>query len=131
MSWSVRSLRFLSALCLALIVYSAIPHLHADAASAPAYHGYGHAAHPAAHHADDATGLAPDDSHDSHSSSTALDGEPCALCRGQVGRELAAPAPVAIRLESRDEIRREWAPAGCLAERLFARRHPARGPPIA
>ncbi len=138
MSWTSHSLRFVSALCVALIAYTAIPHFHSDLhpghearrqslgqmlASAPRLSTDDSRA------TDDS--LAPDDSHDSHSSSVSVDSHPCALCRGQVGRGLAATAPALPRLENADDRGCEPAPAASHAERIFARRHPARGPPLA
>lgn len=136
MSWSARRLRSLSAFCLALLVYSAIPHFHADSGSLPSCQSFdgGHSfgsSHAAGNsHAIDES-LAPDVGHESHSSSASLDGEPCALCRGQVGRELAASAPGLIPLADVEDSGREWTPTAGRAERIFARRHPARGPPLA
>jgi hypothetical protein len=144
MAWTSHSLRFVSALCVALIAYTAIPHFHADLHP-------GHEARPQSlEHTpapaprlspDDSRApddsltvgdsLAPDDSHDSHSSNASVDSHPCALCRGQIGRGLAATAPAPPRLEDADDRGCEPAPAASHAERIFARRHPARGPPLA
>ena len=124
MSWFAHRLRSLSALCLALLVYSAIPHFHADSAAPTSRDFFDHRL--SVHES-----LSPDVGHDSHTSSASLDGEPCALCRAQAGRELLATAPALISLEALDETSREWAPTASRAERIFARRHPARGPPLA
>ncbi len=134
MSWSARRLRSLSAFCLALLVYSAIPHFHADCASLPSRQSFdgrfdGSVSIDTRLPADES--LAPDVGHESHSSSASLDSEPCALCRGQVGRELAASAPGLIPLAVVEDSGREWTPAASRAGRIFARRHPARGPPLA
>ena len=139
MSWSARRLRSLSALCLALLVYSAIPHFHADSGSFPSSRqfvdGSFGASPDASVFADNRLrvdeSLSPDLGHDSHTSSPSLDNEPCALCRGQVGRDLLASAPGPVRIESADDTGHDWAPTASRAERLFARRHPARGPPLA
>ena len=136
MSWSARRLRSLSAFCLALLVYSAIPHFHADSAATTARDSFDHrlsAQSGQAVHDSQAIdeSLAPDVGHDSHTSSASLDGEPCALCRAQVGRELLTTAPALLPLEAVDEAGREWTPTASRAERIFARRHPARGPPLA
>lgn len=145
MAWTSQNLRFVSALCVALIAYSAFPHFHADLQP-------GHGARPQSlEHtlastptSDPATGspivepasnadasLTPDDRHDSHSPSTTVDTHPCALCRGQIGRELAAATPALPQLEEADDRGCEPAPAASHAERIFARRYPARGPPLA
>ena len=124
MLWSARRLRSLSAFCLALLVYSAIPHFHADSAAPTSRDFFDHRL--SVHES-----LSPDVGHDSHTSSASLDGEPCALCRAQVGRELLTTAPALLPLEAVDEVGREWTPTNSRAERIFARRHPARGPPLA
>ena len=145
MAWTSHSLRFVSALCVALIAYTAIPHFHADLhpdhearpqslertlAQAPTSDPA--TGSPIVEHASNADdSLAPDDSHDSHSSNASVDGHPCALCRAQIGRGLAATAPAPPRLEDADDRGCEPAPAASHAERIFARRHPARGPPLA
>ena len=135
MWWSARRLRSLSALCLALLVYSAIPHFHADSGSLPysrqTFGGSFDVGVSADNRLPVDESLAPDVGHESHSSSASLDSEPCALCRGQVGRELAATAPGLIPLAVAEDSGREWTPTASRAERIFARRHPARGPPLA
>ena len=135
MWWSARRLRSLSALCLALLVYSAIPHFHADSGSFPSSRQYFGGSFDVSVFAGNRLpvdeSLAPDVGHESHSSSASLDSEPCALCRGQVGRELAATAPGLIPLAVAEDSGREWTPTASRAERIFARRHPARGPPLA
>ena len=135
MLWSARRLRSLSAFCLALLVYSAIPHFHADSGSLPSSRQFFGGSFDDSVFADNRLpvdeSLAPDVGHDSHTSSASLDGEPCALCRAQVGRELLTTAPALLPLEAVDEAGREWTPTASRAERIFARRHPARGPPLA
>ena len=135
MWWSARRLRSLSALCLALLVYSAIPHFHVDSGSLPSsrqtFGGSFDVSVFAGNRLPVDESLAPDVGHESHSSSASLDSEPCALCRGQVGRELAATAPGLIPLAVAEDSGREWTPTASRAERIFARRHPARGPPLA
>lgn len=135
MWWSAHRLRSLSALCLALLVYSAIPHFHADSGSLQSSRQYFGGSFDVSVSADNRLpvdeSLAPDVGHESHSSSASLDSEPCALCRGQVGRELAATAPGLIPFAVAEDSGREWTPTASRAERIFARRHPARGPPLA
>jgi hypothetical protein len=129
MSRTSRSLRILGAWCVALLLYSALPHLHAPESGqarsfelAFARDAQSTAATPE---------LSADDRHESHSSTHPGDEHPCALCRSPQGRMHAALAPPPAdfdvadrRLAARpDEIAR--------AEQLFARRHPARAPPVA
>jgi hypothetical protein len=122
-----RSLRILSALVVALLLYAAVPHRHAAGSAVKseldlALRQGGDAATPE---------LSADDRHDAHSSTLAGDEHPCALCRAAQGRLHAAPAPTLITLDlARDPV--ATPPLEFLrAEQLFARRHPARAPPLA
>jgi hypothetical protein len=120
------SLRTLSALCVALLLYAAVPHLHANGnVRVPPLGGRVTSVAAATPE------LSADDRHDAHTSTLAGDEHPCALCRAPQGRLQAAPPPT---LFSVDIARRSLA-APILeiarAEQLFARRHPARAPPAA
>ncbi|MBK7949359.1 MAG: DUF2946 family protein [Deltaproteobacteria bacterium] len=136
MTWTRQILRAWSALCLALVVYGATPHVHheADAArSGPsvAEGSAGGLADGDAPTTDAASGLRRDDAHDSHSSTASTDGHPCTLCRDKSDRELAAPATVAIPLATPTALRIDRLDVAARVELLLARRHPARAPPLA
>lgn len=131
MKRSTRSLRILSALCLALLLRAAIPHLHEAADARPT---------PSTRALEIALGadgdarlaeLSADERHESHSSTRAGDEHPCTLCRSPQGRLLAVPAPAPFALDV--VVAPAVAPPAPLAraEERFARRHPARAPPVA
>lgn len=113
-------LRIASLLGLALLLYAATPHLHASAGSIA---GAG---------AESATPrLLADDAHDEHSPLD-LDGEhPCTLCRDQSAHApaltAARPDPVLDAAASRTPRSEDPVASGV----RFARRHPARAPPVA
>ncbi len=129
-----RNLRIVSALCLALLLYAAIPHSHG---TAPA-HGTGpidsHATGPIpvadAAFAPDAVLLA-DLAHESHSSSLDRETHPCTLCREGSARALPAQAAERPRLAEREKSPCPLAPSAPRPERLLAERHAARAPPRA
>jgi len=124
MATTRKLLRTLSALCLALVVYAATPHVHAEPESArierfeaPLEAGSGN--------------LISDDVHESHSSTASLDEHPCTLCRNKGEREVAAPTPLPFVLAA-SPARLVAAPfVAHRVEMLLVRRHPARGPPLA
>lgn len=131
-------LRSVSALCLALLVYAAIPHSHAGHLE-PAAGSSERAERVAPNAADErvapASGvvavLLADEAHETHSSSAALQAEPCTLCRNIAERGIdsapATPQRVAV-------IERSACPSAPAAKRpalLLAARHPARAPPRA
>ena len=116
MAWTRRTIRIVSALLIALLAYAAIPHFHLDPP--------------------DAGGLASavllaDEAHDSHSSGSLVDTDPCALCRDASARTLAATPPELFRLEACETARCESFFAPRRPELLLAERHPARAPPRA
>lgn len=136
MAWTRQILRAWSALCLALVVYGAAPHVHRgdDSARLGASIAEGAAGGVAAGDApfDDATGgLRRDDAHESHSSTASTDGHPCTLCRDKSDRELAAPAAAPLPLAAPAALQIVRLDVAVRAELLLARRHPARGPPLA
>lgn len=124
-------LRAFVGLCLALLGHGAIPHLHhaherpaalAAATEAPAAVASGATA---------PSQLSADDHHETHSSRNQAEQSPCTLCRERSARELAtvpAPPPLPEAIDAAPPIP---APTTLRAELLFARRHPARGPPAA
>ncbi len=139
-----QSLKSVSVLCLALLVYAALPHFHAghgerfsaemDRAaaaeragiSAPPAAGGPCAATPA-----DSPALRADEAHETHSSSASLESEPCTLCRNVAARGLE-PIPATLPRVALDE--RSPCPPALAAKRparLLAARHPARAPPQA
>lgn len=146
MSRTRKLLRTLSALALALVLYAAVPHVHAEpdgagpvlatasldalaelATRAPSTGmADSEAAEPAANGE-----LVSDDAHESHSSTAPLDEHPCALCRNKAGREVAAPAPLAFAIEASPARRIAASFVAPRVELLLVRRHPARGPPLA
>jgi hypothetical protein len=128
MSWTRTNLRISSALYLALLVYAAIPHFHADLHSDL---GPNHAERPAAIGALPADGvLVADEAHESHSPSPVLDAHPCALCRDKTARAMAVVHPEPFRLEVCERSPCEPGSSALRAELLLARRHPARAPPL-
>jgi hypothetical protein len=136
MAWTRQILRTWSALCLALVVYGATPHVHREAdavglGSSFAEGSAGGATADAAPIADAASGLSRDDAHESHSSTASTEGHPCTLCREKGDRELAAPAAVPLPLATPTALRIVRLDVAARAELLLARRHPARGPPLA
>jgi len=138
MSSRPKSLRAIGALCLALLLYAAVPHSHGDAAHDSRARGAhaqpasdANAAAAPAPLAPSAPGIAPDDAHDSHSSTSLAESHPCALCREGHGRALAPPADASAPIPADAPIRFAPRDAAPHAERLLARRHPARAPPQA
>lgn len=158
MTWTRRSLRALSALALALLLYAATPHVHLAAhgaepaarrplATAPSF-----AADPSAalqtedarrpeardasmrgaHGAQRASAaLSSDDAHESHRLTQTGDGHPCTLCRNGVHRVATHVAPTAFWLTPTAAARREAPRLEAWPARPLARRHAARAPPIA
>ena len=142
MAWTRRKLRTTSALCLALLFYAAIPHLH-DPLHDTAYAASGSDSRPArpadrtagvaAHAATDAAApvLRADLAHESHSSDPALDAHPCALCRDPSARALAAVSAVRVCPVSHATVSCDAVESVLHPELLLARRHPTRAPPRA
>ncbi len=136
MSRTRQSLKFVSALCLALLVYAAIPHFHGPhGAGAPLpiespagaeATTLGAPAAPAP-----AAVLLADLAHESHSSSPERDTHPCTLCRDGASRALPAPAEAKLRPAPDDARSRPLAPAEPFRELRLAERHAARAPPRA
>jgi hypothetical protein len=136
MAWTRQILRIWSALCLALVVYGATPHVHREADAGRlgpsiAEGSAGGAAAGGAPFADPASGLHRDDAHESHSSTASTEGHPCTLCRDKGDRALAAPAGAPLPLATPTALRIVRLDVAARAELLLARRHPARGPPLA
>lgn len=128
-------LRSVSALCLALLVYAAIPHFHAghlEAAAGGAEHAAPDAADaPAAGAFPTPAALLADEAHETHSSSAALEAEPCTLCRN-VAESALEPAPATPQRVAASS--RAACPPAAAAKRpalLLAAHHPARAPPRA
>lgn len=137
-------MRILGALCVALLLYSATPHLHAAEGDRLAGRSFADSTSIAAEHA--AHGLAPaadgersarpagllsDDAHDTHSASALVDAHPCTLCRNTASR-IAPPPPAAlVRLVARVLAVAARAPVASRPELVVARRHPSRAPPLA
>ncbi len=128
-------LRSVSALCLALFVYATIPHFHAGHLEAAAGSAERAAPDAADSPASLALGASPvllaDEAHETHSSSVALEAEPCTLCRNVAERALA-PAPATPQRVAATS--RSTSPPASAAKRpalLLAARHPARAPPRA
>jgi len=115
MKGPAHSFRTIGALCLALALYAAVPHFHAESASAPAH-----------------ARLAPDDAHESHSPVHVADAAPCTLCRTGPARASAPPPPALVHAIPISPPRRiEPAPLVARPELLLARSHPTRAPPLA
>ena len=134
MSRTRRSLRILSALCLALLLYAAIPHSHG---SGPAYRAEPIES-PAAVRSELPAGagasaaiLLADLAHESHSSTLELESHPCTLCREGSARALAAQPAARLLLTDPEKSPRALAPLPRRSERLLAARHAARAPPRA
>jgi hypothetical protein len=134
MSRTRRSLRIVSALCLALLFYAAIPHSHgsgpahrAEPIDAPAAVRIGLAAGAIASPAI----LLADLAHESHSSTLELESHPCTLCREGSARAVAAQPAARLRLADLEKSPCPLASSTRRAERLLAERHAARAPPRA
>lgn len=133
-----QSLKSVSVLCLALLLYAALPHLHLGhaeslspaperfAAAAPAVAGTPIAAAPAG-----SPVLSADDAHETHSSSASLESEPCTLCRNVAARSVEAIPATPERVALPDRSPCPPAPAAQRPALLLAARHPARAPPQA
>ena len=113
----LRSLRAVSVLCWALILYGLVPHVHVDAADERIPHATAQ--------------LSSDDAHESHSTTLDVESHPCALCRHKVGFDipLASAALLGLDLPGREIA--TPGPAAFRAELLIAEQHPARAPPLA
>lgn len=136
MTWTRQILRAWSALCLALVVYGAVPHVHVEAdmarlGTASAEGAEGGLAERGTPLGDAASGLHRDDAHDSHSSTASTDGHPCTLCRDKSDRELAASTTAPVPLATPTALRIDRLDVAARVELLLARRHPARAPPLA
>jgi hypothetical protein len=115
MTSHARSLRSIGALCLALALYAAVPHFHAEFAQAPAH-----------------ARLAPDDAHESHSPAAVAEAAPCTLCRATHARSAAPPPPALVHAAPIASPRRIEPPHRIARpELLLAGRHPTRAPPLA
>lgn len=137
-----QSLKSVSVLCLALLLYAALPHLHLGhaeslspslerfAAAAPAAAGDPIAAGPVAAPAGSPV-LSADDAHETHSSSASLESEPCTLCRNVAARSIEAIPATPERVALPDRSPCPPAPAAQRPALLLAARHPARAPPQA
>lgn len=133
-----QSLKSVSVLCLALLLYAALPHLHLGhvenlqpalervAAAAPAAAGDPIAVAPAG-----SPVLNTDDAHQTHSSSLSLESEPCTLCRNVAASGLEAIPATPERVAIPDRSPCPPAPAAQRPALLLAARHPARAPPRA
>lgn len=140
----------MSALCLALLVYAAVPHFHGDGVHGEEIHGVGEvhgvgadhgvvSARPAALAAPTpqtaavpADGiLLADEAHESHSSRLSLESHPCTLCRDDSARALPTQPAQSQHLEVCAPAACPASPADPRPERLLAERHPARAPPRA
>ncbi|MFO0691893.1 MAG: hypothetical protein U0900_24575 [Myxococcota bacterium] len=131
MSWTRQILRTLSALCIALAVYGAMPHVHrgaGDARRGAAVAEFAAFGGPAG---DATSSLTPDDAHESHSSAKGTEGHPCTLCRKNGDREVATPAVHPLPSATTTARRVDLPAVAPRPELLLARRHPARGPPLA
>lgn len=136
MAWTRRILRAWSALCLALVLYGATPHVHhaetgaiaAGPSDATGWLGDA-AAGPGSQPAPE-TGLRRDDAHESHSSTASPDDHPCTLCRDKSDRQLAAPGAILVAPTSPIALRIDRFDVAVRVELLLARRHPARAPPL-
>lgn len=146
-----RSLRALSALCLALLFYAATPHVHGSAhgaerttaavaeptqplhpgGSADRIAGLRDPATPSQSEPWSAAELSSDDAHESHRLTQTGDGHPCTLCRNGGQRAAAHVAPLAPRLAAVCAPRIDTARSERPQPAPLARRDAARAPPVA
>lgn len=131
----------MSALCLALLVYAAIPHFHAghletaagsgDLAGLSAPNAAGEPVAPASGVLATSPVLLADEAHETHSSSVALQAEPCTLCRNVAERGIDSTPATPQRVAVIEGSACPPAPAAKPPALLLASRHPARAPPRA
>lgn len=123
-------LRFVSALCLALTLFAALPHLHADDADGTPVR----ISADASAHASDSlptAKLTSDDAHESHRATLDAESHPCALCRSREPFEHAAAPPAPPQIAQSDDPRLTVASDPIGAAWRVIRRAPARAPPLA
>lgn len=133
-------LRLVSALCLALTLFAALPHLHADDADGTPVRLFvsEHASEQASAHASSRPSdrppiadLTSDDAHESHRASLDSESHPCALCRSREQFEHAAAPPEPLQIAQRENPRRAVARDRVGPAWRVIRRAPARAPPLA